>query len=207
MPSVSDTKVLLSFGAVEGGFEFAMQLRLDIYKKFSQSFDADPYFCYLDAESLRTSQGTTYKYKSDTDMNIMSNDKWKENYKLAMEHCTTMILLITKQWLKSKWCWLELDMLITEAEKSKKKLAVVYWPDALSLMYEGIWEEKQEGKTRTPRELFERIDKLGTGKFQITICGAQTPILGQVPGGKVNLFQYSCTEQECQHIVGMIDIH
>ena len=63
MPSVSDTKVLLSFGAVQGGFEFAMQLRLDIYKKISRSFEADPYFCYVDAESLRTNQVTKYTYK------------------------------------------------------------------------------------------------------------------------------------------------
>jgi hypothetical protein len=204
MPNVSDTKVLLSFGAIEGGFEFAMQLRLDIYKKFNRSFDADPYFCYLDAESLRTSRGTVYTYKPDTDMNVMSNPEWKKNYELAMKYCKTMILLVTKQWLSSKWCWLELDMLITAAEHCTKKIVVVYWPDAASLMKKGTWPERQEGgTTRTPKDLYERIEKIGS--FIAITCGAQAPIKGELPGGRVNTFAYSCTEQECSLILGMID--
>jgi hypothetical protein len=151
MPSVSDTKVLLSFGAVEGGFEFALQLRLDIYNKFARNSDGDPFFCYLDAESLRGGQNTVYTYNPNTDMNVMSNPEWKKNYELAMKSCKTMILLVTKQWLTSKWCWLELDMLVTTAETCKKKIVVVYWPDAASLMKEGKWTERQEGgTTRTP---------------------------------------------------------
>jgi hypothetical protein len=204
MSNVSDTKVLLSFGAVQGGSEFAMQLRLDIYKKFGKSSDADPYFCYLDAESLRTYENTIYTYKPDTDMNVMSNPVWKKNYELAMRYSRTMLLLITKQWMTSRWCWLELDMLVTAAENSKKKIAVVYWPDAASLMKEGTWRERQEGgTTRTPKDLYERIQKIGS--FVTTTCGAQAPIEGKLPGGSVNTFAYSCTEQECKHILGMID--
>lgn len=204
MPTESNTKVLLSFGAVQGGFEFAMQLRLDIYKKFNERSDANPYFCYLDAESLRTNQNTTYTYKANTDMNVMSNPDWEANYLTAMQSCKTMILLITRQWLRSKWCWKELDMLITEAAKSEKKLVVVYWPDARSLMEQGIWDERQEGgATHTPADLLERIGRIKSDKVEIT-CGAQTPFLGQVPGGDVNIFKYSCSEGECQNILATV---
>ena len=137
-------------------------------------------------------------------MNVMSNPEWKNNYEIAMKCCKTMLLLITKQWLTSKWCWLELDMLITAAENCKKKIAVVYWPDAASLMKEGKWPERQEGgTTRTPKDLYERIGKIGS--FVTTTCGAQAPIKGELPGGHVNTFAYSCTEQECKHILSMID--
>src|SRR5271166_1004410 len=193
MPSVSDTKILLSFGAVQGGFEFSMQLRLDIYKKFGRSFDGDPYFCYLDAESLRTNKNTVYTYKPNTDMNVMSNTEWAENYKSAMKSCKSMILLITKQWLTSKWCWAELDMLVTMAETSNKKIIVVYWPDAASLMQQGTsWAERQEGgANRTPKDLFDRIEKIGSNKFVTVSSGkvesGQTPIEGARPGGHVNI--------------------
>ena len=195
MPSVSDTKVLLSFGSAEGGMEFVMQLRRDIYDKFGKKLDADPYFCYLDAESLRTDRNTTYEYRPIEDINKMDNSEWRANYERAMKYCKTMVLLITKQWLNSKWCWLELNMLVEEAEKSQKKIVVVYWPDARSRMAQGDW-----GK------LTARIDKIKSNKFVITVSGAQPPIKGELPSGHVKTFAYSCTEAECKHITSMIDI-
>ncbi len=106
------TRVLMSFGAVDGGFEFGMQLRLDIYQKFGKNADADPAFCYLDAESLRVDSTTKYTYDLKSDKIMMENPDWDKYYESAMKYCKTMILLITKQWLTSKWCWKELDMLV-----------------------------------------------------------------------------------------------
>jgi len=201
MPSVSDTKVLLSFGSAEGGMEFVMQLRRDIYDKFGKKLDADPYFCYLDAESLRTDRNTTYEYRPIEDINKMDNSEWRANYERAMKYCKTMVLLITKQWLNSKWCWLELNMLVEEAEKSQKKIVVVYWPDARALMAQGLPRDDPPA----PNNLTARIDKIRSDKFVITVSGAQT-IEGKLPSGHVKRFAYSCTEAECKLITSMIDI-
>ena len=48
---------------------------------------------------------------------MMENPDWEELYNAAMASCRTMILLITRQWLTSKYCWMEMDTLVSMAEK------------------------------------------------------------------------------------------
>ena len=81
------TRVLLSFGAWTGGFEFAMQLRMDIYRTFGKNPGHDSAFCYLDAESLRNDAKTSYTYQTATDKNMMANPYWDKYYEAATRHC------------------------------------------------------------------------------------------------------------------------
>jgi len=190
------TRVLMSFGAPIGGFEFAMQLRHDIYQKFGKKPDTDPAFCYLDAESLRADAKTKYKYDPKSDKYMMSNDEWHAYYESAMKKCGTMILLITKLWLTSKWCWQELDMLVSIAEKKKGNLKtiIVMWPDGATLLKSDKWQERQEGgKARTPKDLLQRLDKLQNSIY-VRVSGSPAITDG------TNTYAYSCSDAEAQTI-------
>jgi TIR domain len=222
MPNLTaNTRVLVSFGARSGGMEFVMQLRYDIYKKFGRSPSADPGFCYLDAESLRSESKTKYKYDTATDTNFMSNPEWDSYYDSAMNYCRTMILLITKQWLESEWCWKELEMLVSKAEKKPDlRVIVVYWPDAQELMQKNSWPDRNKGKTNgvsyTPQQFNRRIQKF-RNIFALNVSGQQPPIIGQLmatgasglsaltPRGGENTFAYSLSEAESNLILANIN--
>ena len=205
MPGPSaGTKVLMSFGAVDGGFEFAMQLRLDIYRKFGKSPDADGSFCYLDAESLRGAPGTGYKYNAVTDKNMMENKDWETLYNAAMASCRTIILLITRQWLTSKYCWMELDTLVGMAERKQPMTTViVLWPDAKGLLEQNSWQQRQDKATRSPGDFWKRIKSLKGGHVY-AVSGAN-PIIGAV-GAQVepNKYAYSCSASERDIILAKV---
>lgn len=105
MPDFSKTRVLLSFGAAAGGFEFAMALRRDIMGKYGKSEQADPEFVYVDAESLRNEAQTRYTWDAALGIYKMSNPCWDTFYKSAMSRCDFMVFLLSAPWLKSNWCW------------------------------------------------------------------------------------------------------
>ena len=202
----NDTKVLMSFGARTGGFEFAMQLRHDIYRKFGVDPAARPGFCYLDGESLRGDPRTTYTYDARSDNNMMANPEWDENYQAAMDNCKTMVLLITREWLVSKWCWRELDMLVGVAERrgDELKTIIVSWPDGETLLKSDGWTERQEpGEARTPRDLDDRLNRLDN-VFRLRVAG-KPAIVGRITqGGRymgTNIFAYSCNQTECDLII------
>jgi hypothetical protein len=204
-----NTKVLMSFGAWTGGFEFAMQMRLDIYRKFGKNPDGDPAFCYLDAESLRTDAKTSYTYHAATDKNMMANPYWDKYYESAMRNCRTMILFITKEWLVSKWCWRELDMLIRTAEKRPAlKVIVVMFPDGAAKLKTSTWTERQEGGVaRSPQDLAARLDRL-TNAFYIRVSGSPAIVGAITKGGATvgsNTFAYSCSEAESNLIIANVN--
>ncbi|MDR3640060.1 MAG: hypothetical protein P4L39_01910 [Humidesulfovibrio sp.] len=134
MPAFEKTRVLLSFGAAAGGFEFAMQLRKDIMDKYKKTEQTDPYFTYIDAESLRNDVETKYTWDQNLGIYKMSNPCWDTFYKSAMSKCDYMVFLISEPWLKSNWCWDEFNwyqMVLTE--KSITPIFVVF-KDALSIL-------------------------------------------------------------------------
>jgi len=124
MPSVKDTRVLLSFGSAAGGFEFAMELRRNIMGKYGRKFLDDPYFVYVDAESLREDKKTGYTWDEKLGIYKMSNPFWKEFYLGAMDECQYMVYLISKPWLTSNWCWDEFKWY--EHVTTKKSIAPIF---------------------------------------------------------------------------------
>lgn len=196
------TKVLISFGAAKGGFEFAMQLRHDIYRDCAVDPEKDPTFCYLDAEALRSVAGTTYTYKPGPDTNYMRNPHWEQHYRNAMSACSVMVLLITQQWLLSQYCWLELDLLVKLAEERPwVKTVVVMWPDGASILHTRSWTESG-GNQRNPGDLSARLDRLAKANY--FRVGSSGSIKGKVAGGDTNEFAYSCSDPERRAILSSV---
>lgn len=196
------TRVLISFGARRGGFEFAMALRQEIYAKFGRKPDADPGFCYIDAESLRGDANTTYNRDAKVDMNFMRNPNWDSHYESAMSNCRTMILMITREWLSSPFCWHELGMLqrIAAKKNGMLKVVLVVWPDAQGLLQGGAFTDR-DGKPRSGRDLWKSFFTL-PGATSIHVSGGSAPGSALIEStGGVNEFSYACTEGECQQIL------
>lgn len=98
-------KVLMSFGAVNGGFELAWDIHNEIEKKLGKDS------VYLDAISLKNTAGTEYNWDSNLGIYKMSNPDWNTFYEKAMKNSVCMIFLITNVWLESFYCWHEYEML------------------------------------------------------------------------------------------------
>ena len=77
----ASTRVILSFGAAYGGFEFAMQLRSDIMERAGKPWNDDPAAVYLDHQSLKNAPGTKCEWDVEHGIHKMSNAWWKDFYK------------------------------------------------------------------------------------------------------------------------------
>ncbi len=124
----ASTRVIVSFGAREGGFELTLQLRLDIMDRYGKRqihrlpdgkflrVESDESFCYLDAVSLEKAGGTTYTQATEkkivngvekvvpVDVFKMANPFWNKYYPQAMANAAVMIFQITPPWLNSEYC-------------------------------------------------------------------------------------------------------
>jgi hypothetical protein len=137
------TRVIVSFGARDGGFELTAQLRLDIMERYGRrrvlrthdgrflSLEADESFCYLDAVSLKQAPGTTYdrlqldktvaglaggaKQKVAIDLNKMANPFWDTYYPQAVANAAVMVFQITTPWLESPFCLEEMGWFIVQS--------------------------------------------------------------------------------------------
>ena len=116
----ASTRVILSFGAAYGGFEFAMQLRSDIMEKAGKPWNNDPATVYLDHQSLKNAPGTKYEWDVEHGIHKMSNAWWKDFYKGAMDNAMAMVFIVTGEWLKSKWCWLEFEWYLEQLKKRER---------------------------------------------------------------------------------------
>ena len=201
------TRVLISFGAIKGGFEFTMQLRRDIYRKFGVDPDRNPLFCYLDAESLRTDKSTKFRYDAPSDTTFMKNGRWAEHYGTAMSQCSTMIVLLTKEWLTSHWCLEELALLVSESKKRPGlRCILVTWPDVNEVMKQGTWKTRQFGTTAGSADVNSQINSL-SNCFKLSVAGG-APCVGLISrNGTIvgnNTYNYSCSEAETSLILGRI---
>jgi hypothetical protein len=124
----ASTRVIVSFGARDGGFDLTLQLRLDIMDRYGKRrvhrlptgkflrMESDESFCYLDAVSLEKAGGTTYTQmkvekvvgglKKDVGIDVfkMANPFWNKYYPQAMANAAVMIFQITQPWLASQYC-------------------------------------------------------------------------------------------------------
>lgn len=157
MPSFENTRVLLSFGAAAGGFEFAMELRRNIMGKYKKTEQTDPYFAYIDAESLRSDPQTRYTWDPNLGIYKMSNDFWKTFYQSAMSKCDYMVFLLSAPWLKSNWCWDEFDWyqrVITE--KSVTPIFVVF-KDAQAILNGSSKVKDSKGNDHDLKSLWQQM--------------------------------------------------
>jgi hypothetical protein len=140
----STTRVIVSFGARDGGFELTAQLRLDIMERYGKRrvirtpdgrflrLEADESFCYLDAVTLKQAPGTSYdrlqldkavagtpaggaKQKVAIDLNKMANPFWDTYYPQAVANAAVMVFQITTPWLESPFCLEEMGWFIVQS--------------------------------------------------------------------------------------------
>jgi hypothetical protein len=134
-----DTRVIVSFGAREGGFELTLQLRLDIMDRYGRRrilrdaagrflrFEvSDEAFCYLDAVTLADDPMTRHpqvelNYGSEAapqwrkvDIYKMQNPFWDTFYPKAVKNATVMVFQVTKWWMSSEYCLQELGWFLVE---------------------------------------------------------------------------------------------
>jgi hypothetical protein len=134
-----DTRVIVSFGAREGGFELTLQLRLDIMDRYGRRrivrdpagkflrFDvSDESFCYLDAVTLADDPKTSHpqvelNYGSEAapqwrkvDIYKMQNPFWDVFYPKAVKNAAVMVFQVTKWWMTSEYCLQELGWFLVE---------------------------------------------------------------------------------------------
>lgn len=154
------TRVLISFGAAKGGFEFALQLRQDIYRWHRKSAIDEPAYVYIDAISLAGHELTTYDQIKGADIYKMANPYWDTFYPAAMERCTTMIFLLTFGWLASANCWEELGWFRERlAKNSVIRPIFVVFPDAVDALKKPEITTVQK-KVFRPRETWEEIRRI-----------------------------------------------
>jgi len=157
MPGFENTRVLLSFGAAAGGFEFAMELRRNIMGKYHKTEQTDPYFVYIDAESLRGDPQTRYTWDQGLGIYKMSNPCWDTFYKSAMSKCDHMVFLLSAPWLTSNWCWDEFawyERVITE--KSVTPVFVVF-KDAQAILDGGNKVKDGKGGEHDLKSLWQQM--------------------------------------------------
>lgn len=137
------TRVIVSFGGMDGGFELTAQLRLDIMDRYGRrrifrdpagkflSMQSDESFCYLDAVTLKNAEGTTYnqvmiektditgyKSKRAVDINKMANPYWNTYYPAAVANAAVMVFQITNPWLNSEYCLEEFGWFIAQSVRN-----------------------------------------------------------------------------------------
>jgi hypothetical protein len=156
----STTRVIVSFGARDGGFELTAQLRLEIMDRYGKRkvlrdpagkflrIDADEAFCYLDAITLANAEGTTYdrlsvdkdiqgaKRSMAIDLNKMANPYWDTYYPAAVANAAVMVFQVTEPWLWSAYCLEELAWFLVQGlgnlERGKETPCVfMVFPEAV----------------------------------------------------------------------------
>jgi hypothetical protein len=132
------THILLSFGGIDGGFEFTWQLRNDLMQHYHrnpfQAGSADAFFAYLDAVSLMGWHGSFYNWNSEIYCYKFSNENWKKYYDVATAQCQYMVFVLTKPWFDSQWCWGEYDEF---RKSSKAKPIFIIFSDAKTILDQG----------------------------------------------------------------------
>jgi len=175
----STTRVIVSFGAREGGFELTAQLRLDIMDRYGKrrvlrdpagkwlQTIADDAFCYLDAITLKDAEGTKYDQLAlpktidgkeqwvKVDLNKMANPFWDTYYPAAVANAAVMIFQITKPWLASEYCLEELGWFIVQGlsnlDKGKESPCIfMVFPEAETEFQLLLTQLRQGLSTRRP---------------------------------------------------------
>lgn len=114
----SGSEVIMSFGARDGGFDFAESLRDRIYQEvFQQNKDKDKTRAYLDYYSLQEHPATRYPWNSDTKKGNMQNPFWDIAYKNGLDNAKIMIFNISLEWLRSNYCYEEFEWFLQRKKR------------------------------------------------------------------------------------------
>lgn len=132
-------KYIISFGAVWGGFELAWAIRNEILIQLGVNVNTggdSP--VYIDALSLKEDKDTTYPWSEEHGIFKMQNPNWETFFKKAMSEAKCMIFIITKPWLKSKWCLQEFEWF----NKSVHLAGIfIVYPEAETIISQSITTE------------------------------------------------------------------
>jgi hypothetical protein len=154
------TKVIISFGARNGGFEFAKMLREAVYGHFNRDIRdvSEAGFCYLDAKSLIKEKATTTPWVGSIGLYKMQNPHWKIFYRTSMKNASTMIFLLTDTWLRSGFCWQELGWHseLIQSGVDLKTIFVVF-PSARLLLAQRRFITTGPGQKQNPDALLANI--------------------------------------------------
>lgn len=199
----ANTQIILSFGAAMGGFEFAMQLRWDIMNKhYNIPWNADPARVYLDAESLKQEENTSYNWDKRFGIYKMQNPFWASFYQGALGNAKCMIFLFTQQWLASQYCWEELEWYRQRvtAGGGIKPIFVVF-PDAKHMLSTQTITSR-DGKRHNPAHIWESMLRVpGAAKVNInTIADPSMRTVSSITGHNYH-FMYACSEVELNEIL------
>ena len=120
------TKIILSFGAQDGGATFAQWLRLKLCERLQ--LDTGQPEVYLDTIDLRSKGGTTLaltlpgtKEKKHTGGHsggvAALNPDWNKHYTTAMSEADVMVFVLTREWQKSPNCEQEYAQFCNERQR------------------------------------------------------------------------------------------
>ncbi|MGA3706543.1 hypothetical protein ACI2TQ_24390 [Ralstonia nicotianae] len=128
LETTNDVKNILSFGARDGGFELAMQVRhdFDLLMGLHKKPDGSLAHNYLDAISLRSNSQTKVTKLEGMDVFKMQNPFWDIGYKNGIDNAKKMILFITPEWLASVFCRQEFQWLNETKNKDIKSAFVMF---------------------------------------------------------------------------------
>ena len=132
------TEVLMSFANAGMGSIFATWLRRRIMLA-KGLFDTRS--VYMDNIAMREQEGTkltqdTRFQGANSGITLIgaSNEQWNAHYLQAMAECNSMIVVATKEWAASQWCWKEFDQAGSQAKgrstlgRSFNRVALIF-PD------------------------------------------------------------------------------
>jgi hypothetical protein len=115
-----ETRVVLSFGAADGGALFAQWLRVELMKLKGYR---EPNNVYLDTVALSQVPGTELRMREirPTAGGLASmNEGWTDYYRYAVSMAHTMVFVATKAWYRSPYCGNELKWYIAENQERRQ---------------------------------------------------------------------------------------
>lgn len=115
------TKILLSFGSANNGFQYTIALREAIMERKSWT---DKSYVFVDAVSAKDHKLAVTKE------NRTLNPVWSSLYLAAIRQCKAMTFIVTKPWLESQWCQQELQWWKRNQERTP--IIVLMFADAVS---------------------------------------------------------------------------
>lgn len=117
----SGAEIIMSFGARDGGFDFAERLREDLYAAlFGHRPEKNRVRAYLDYHSLQEHPATRYPWHAGAKKGFMENPFWDIAYRNGVENAKIMIFNISSEWLRSAYCYEEFEWF---REKKKKDVS------------------------------------------------------------------------------------
>lgn len=115
------TEVLMSFANAGMGSIFATWLRRRIMQAKGLY---DTRAVYMDNIAMREQEGTkltqdTRFQEANNGITLIgaSNEQWNAHYLQAMAECKSMIVVATKEWAASQWCWKEFEQAGEQVKK------------------------------------------------------------------------------------------